>query len=49
MHEEEIHSQIAVIDWLVGTPFIIRFKQVIGYHQHGSHSAQSVKDLITRF
>jgi hypothetical protein len=49
MHEEEIHSQIAVIDRLVGRSVEISLKQMIGYHQHGSHSAQSVKDLITRF
>ena len=47
--KEEIDSQIAVIDWLVRFHVIIRFQQMEGHHQHGSHAAQPVKDFVTRF
>jgi hypothetical protein len=48
-HKEEIYSQIAMIDRLIRGTMIIGLKQVVGHHQHGSHSAQSVEDLVARF
>ena len=48
-HEEEVHSQVAVVDRLVGPAVIVGLEQMVGHYEHGCYTAQSVKDLIAGF
>ena len=46
-HKEEIHSQVPVVNHLVGRPCGIRFQQVEQHYDDGRDAAQPVQNLIT--
>ena len=47
--EEEVNSQIPVIDGLIGGTVKIGLKQVVSHYQKGCHTTQSIKDFVARF
>ena len=46
--EEEIHSQITVIDDLVGDAFRVGLEQVEAHHQDGCYATETVQNLVSR-